>query len=193
MGTRTASRTVAPVFVRIVSVAIVAATLVLAVVTRLSAHEHGTLRLASKTFRAGDSLRIDGTKFTKRDAVTLALVGVSGRVPLGEAPTDSTGKFTRDFLVPPATRAGAYRLVAEAIDGDEVASLDVVVQAASAAAPMEGMHGSAGHEGMQMGPTGEPLRLVRATNRAVTGAAILSIIACAFAGAILLRTSHAHS
>jgi hypothetical protein len=174
-------------------IAIVAVALVLAVAARGSAHEHGVLRLVSKTFRAGDSLTIDGAKFTRNDEVTLVLVGVAGRVPLGAAPTDSAGKFSRKFLVPASMREGQYRLVAEAIDGDEVASVQVVVQAASAAAPMKAMPTGAGHEGMEMEPTGEPLTLTRATSSAVRGMAILLIIACVAAGAILLRTPHAHS
>ena len=165
----------------------------LATAARPAAHDHGVLRLVSKTFKIGDSLVVRGAKFTKNDEVTLALVGLAGRVALADAPTDSAGAFTRAILVPLSLKAGQYRLVAEAIDGDEVASLDVVVQPAGVPAPMEGMvHGGAEHEAMQMGPTGEPLQLDRARNGFVTATAVLLIVVSALAGAALLRRPHSN-
>lgn len=178
---------------RLAAIGFLSLAMVFGVVVRAAAHDHGVLKLVSKTFRAGDSLAIVGTKFTRSDEVTLVLIGVESRVSLGDIPTDSAGGFRRTVLVPASARAGQYRLVAEAIDGDEVASLQVVVQAASAPAPMEGMRGGAGHEGMQMDPTGAPLPLARTRNTAVTATAILLIIACGAGGATLLLAPRAHS
>lgn len=163
------------------------------------AHDQGVLKLTSKTFRSGDSLAIAGSKFSKNDELTLALVGVNGRVALGDVPTDTSGAFRRVVLVPATAAAGQYRLIAEAIDGDQVASLEVAVLAAASGAsaapmaPMPGMEQMPGHEGMQMDPTGEPLALARARNAAVTATAVVLIVACVLAGAGLLqgtRTNH---
>jgi len=48
--------------------------------------------------------------------------------------TDSAGAFAALVLVPAVATPGAYRLVAVADDGDEVATLDVTVVAAAPAA-----------------------------------------------------------
>ena len=158
-------------------------------------HEKGTLKLTSKSFRAGDSLAIAGAKFSKKDELTLALVGVNGRVALGDVSTDTAGAFRRVMLVPASLAAGEYRLVAEAIDGDEVATLDVVVLAVSAMAgmpDMPGMKHPAEHEGAEM-PTGAPLELVRPRSAVVTTTAIAVIIACALGGGLLLRRPRINS
>ena len=179
--------------VRIMSRGVLAIAFVSTIAARPAVHDHGVLKLVSKTFRIGDSLVVRGAKFTKNDEVTLALVGLAGRVALADTPTDSAGAFSRAILVPLSLKAGQYRLVAEAIDGDEVATLDVVVQPAGVPAPMAGMvHGGAEHDAMTMGPTGEPLVLARKRSTPVTVTAVLFIIACALAGATLLRGRHAN-
>ena len=163
------------------------------------AHDQGVLKLVSKRFRAGDSLAVTGAKFTPKDEVTLVLIGVTGRVALGDIPTDTSGAFRRVVLVPASIAAGQYRLVAEAIDGDQVASLEVMVEPASATASgpapmaaMPGMEGMPGHDGMTKDPTGEPLELTRSRSTAVTGTAIVLIIACVAGGALLLRGPRAN-
>ena len=45
----------------------------------------------------------------------------------------TTSAFKRMVLTPASAAAGQYRLVAEAIDGDEVAALEVMVHAATSA------------------------------------------------------------
>lgn len=167
------------------------ASILFAIIAAAPRHPTGALKLASKSFKAGDSLVIAGEKFAQRDAVTLALVGVGGRVELGTAATDSVGGFRRIFLVPPSTTAGAYRLVAEAVDGDEVASVDVVVQSAVGDS-MGGMHGGAMSPDMAMPahPTGQPLPLTHARGSAVIWTFVALIIACLAAGVVLLRTPH---
>jgi len=174
-------------------------TLIIPLIVLLGAaapHEKGTLKLASKSFRAGDSLAITGAKFSKKDELTLALVGVSGRIALGDVPTDTAGAFRSVLLVPASVAAGQYRLAAEAIDGDEVATLDVVVLAASTMPgmpDMPGMQHSAGHAGTDAEPTGAPLVLARQRNVVVTTTTIAVIIACALGGGLLLRRPRINS
>jgi hypothetical protein len=155
-------------------------------------HPSGVLKLSSKLLKAGDSLAVAGERFAEKDAVTIVLLGISGRVELGTAPTDSSGSFRRSFLVPAATKPGQYRLVAEAVDGDEVASVEVAVQAG--AESMEPMSAGTMPAGMIMEgrPTGEPLQLARARNRAVIWTASLFIIACLASGAVLLGKRRVH-
>ncbi|MEA3247074.1 MAG: hypothetical protein U9Q74_13045 [Gemmatimonadota bacterium] len=158
-----------------------------------SAHDKGTLKIASHTFAAGDSLSVTGVKFSPRDEVTLVLIGASGRHPLADVPTDSTGGFKRGVLVPATLAAGRYRLIAEALDGDEVASLDVVVTPPMMVSvgvttamdhPMPGMD----HAATDMSaPTNAPVALTLARSTPVTTAAVILILACFATGAALLR------
>jgi len=163
-------------------------------------HPQGVLELRSRTFAAGDSLLVRGRNFEQDDAITLVLVGAAGRVEIGTLPTDSAGAVKGTVLVPATVRVGPYRLVAEAVDGDEVASLDVVVSAAAVAgantvSTPTGAHDPAAHASMSMpgAPSDEPLALDRARSGAVTAAAILFIVVCLATGAVLLRRPRAHS
>ena len=167
--------------------------LILALGTPAAAHDKGVLKLASKVLTAGDSLPVLGAKFSRNDELTIVLIGVAGRRELGTTPTDSAGKFIRKFLVPTNTKPGQYRLVAEAIDGDKVATIDVVVQAHEPAAPTGAMPAGAVHEGMSMEahPSGATLQLTRARNSVEMWIVGLLIIACIATGAILLRGRHA--
>jgi hypothetical protein len=151
----------------------------------LSAHEKGVLTPASRELSPGDSVRIAGAHFTARASLTLALVGVHGSVRLVEVRTDSLGAFDMMVFVPAPTAAGTYRLVATASDGDEVATLDVVVSAPVAAltpdthvAPATAM------------ATGQPLGLDRARSPMVTGTVVAGIVLALAAGAALLRRPH---
>ncbi len=156
------------------------------------AHDKGTLKPASRTFRAGDSLAIAGTKFSPSDEVALALVGVKGKVPLADIPTDSTGAFLRTVVVPSNAPPGQYRLIAEALDGDEVATLDVTVVAGAAtnsgAMPtMPGMDHGPGGAATAAEPSGDALQLDRRRSTPVTAGVVASILVFAAAGAWLLR------
>ena len=155
----------------------------------------GRLNLSSKLLKPGDSLVVSGEKFAPADALTIALTGVGGRMELGTASTDSAGKFRLSFLVPGVAKVGQYRLVAESDDGDEVASVDVVVQQGPAAEPMGTMQGGVMPAGMPMDsrPTGESLPLTRARSRIVRWLMGLLVIACLVAGVTLLREKPAHS
>ena len=152
----------------------------------LHAHEKGVLTPASRELSPGDSVRIAGAHFTARATLTLALVGVQGGVRLAEVRTDSVGAFDMTVFVPAATAAGTYRLVATASDGDEVATLDVVVSAPVAAHTPDA-HAAAPAIAM---PTGQPLLLDRARSPMVTGTVVAGIVLALAAGAALLRRPH---
>lgn len=162
------------------------ALIALAVGAPLQAHEKGVLTPASRELSPGDSLRIAGAHFTARASLTLALVGVQGSVSLAEVRTDSLGAFDATVFVPAPTAAGTYRLVATASDGDEVATLDVVVSAPVAAHTPDA-HVTAPAMAM---PTGEPLPLDRARSPMMTGTVVAGIVLALAAGAALLRKSH---
>ena len=148
-----------------------------------SAHEQGVLKLARREFPSGDSLPLAGEKFSRNSQLTLSLVGVGGRLTLRDVQVDAAGTFRTALLVPATVAPGAYRLVALAEDGDEVASLDVTVSAAAAE------HASMpGHEGMEMDePSSEPLALERARSPLVTWSVVAGIGLAVVAGAVLLR------
>jgi hypothetical protein len=202
---QTVSRFSRPLARRVGLLGVIAGLLALVVgaAPRIGTHPTGTLTLASRNLRAGDSVAIAGNRFAPNDEVTIVLVGVAGRLELGAVPTDSAGAFQRIFVVPASASEGQYRLVAEAIDGDPVASVDVVIQRAAAASPMGTMQGGAAQgvatqggatqgaappEGMPMAahPSGEALPLVHAASLAVTWFARLFVVACVLAGAVLL-------
>jgi hypothetical protein len=150
------------------------------------AHENGVLRLPRRTFTAGDTIALTGEKFGGRAELRLAMIGMRGRIELATVRTDSAGAFTARLGVPADAAEGAYRLVALAADGDEVATLDVTV-----AAPDE----HAGHDttamaGMsteQHAASAEPLALDRAHSGLLT-AVTLTLAAVALGlGAVLVR------
>lgn len=151
-------------------------------------HPEGILEPAAKTFVAGDSLSIGGRKFEPDDAVTLLLIGVAGRTELVTAATDSAGAFRVRVLVPASLKPGSYRLVAEAVDGDEVGTVEVMVLAATPE-PMEN-HDPASHAmpAEHAAPTAEPIAVNRAGNIGLRFTAWLTIIAFAGVGLALMRT-----
>ncbi len=147
----------------------------------LDAHEKGVLKLANRELMAGDSVRLAGEKFTPRGALTLFLTGVRGRIRLDQVRADTGGAFALVIRVPTDLAPGAYRLVAVAADGDEVAALDVSVVAHGAG------HGpaAAGHEGD--GPSAAPLVLDRARSPWVTVGAVAMIALALVSSGMLLR------
>ena len=146
----------------------------------LNAHENGVLRLASRQLVAGDSARVLGEKFARRNALTLFLSGVRGRIRLQEVHADSGGRFGAMLHVPSDIAPGGYRLIAIASDGDEVASLDVEVVSARPA-----VSAASHHESEMPGAVG--LALTRARSPWVTGGAVLAIALSLIGGALLLR------
>ena len=166
--------------------AMLLALIALTVGAPLHAHEKGVLTPASRELSPGDSVRIAGARFTARASLTLTLVGVQGSVRLGQVGTDPAGAFDVTVFVPALTAAGTYRLVATASDGDEVATLDVVVSAPVAARTPDA-HVTAPAMAM---PTGQPLALDRARSPMVTGTVLAGIVLALAAGAALLRRPH---
>lgn len=146
-----------------------------------AAHEKGVLRPATRELAAGDTLAVSGEHFTESAALELLLVGPRGRLPLGTVRTDSMGTFTARLMVPLEAGAGAYRLVAVAADGDEVAAVDVAVLPARAAGPAPAA------VPIVEEPSAEPLALDRARSPLVTGAVLAAAVAAALLGVSLLR------
>ena len=172
---------------------------VVAVITSLPAaavaadalrHPEGTLKLAERQLVAGSTVPIGGEKFAEDGKLELLLVGVAGRFRLGDVTADSVGGFAESFDIPADLALGAYRLVAIATDGDEVASLNVELLAESPA-PGKGpglSEDDGGHaESAADGPTDEPLILERAGSPWVRGGAVVGIIIALVGGGLLLR------
>lgn len=171
---------------------ILAATTALAMLATPSlAHEKGRVKLASRQLSPGMALSISGEKFTKNASLAIYLVGLAGRVKVGEVRADASGKFDGSVTVPADAAAGSYRLVLQASDGDEAASIDVEVAAAGAqvAAQDEHAHHEAGAQGQpdEGQPSAEPLQLDRATSPAVRGGALAGVVVALAVGATLLR------
>lgn len=161
-------------------------------------HPEGTLKLAERQLVAGSSVPIGGEKFAVHGKLELLLVGVAGRFRLGDVTADSVGAFTESFEIPADLDVGAYRLVAVAADGDEVASLNVELLAESPASAEGGGHAEddRGHaedghshdaESAEDAPTDEPLILDRAGSPWVWGGAAVGIIIALVGGGLLLR------
>jgi hypothetical protein len=143
-------------------------------------HPEGTLKLEDRTLVPATTVQVGGEKFHEGGTLHLVLVGVTGRIPLGEVTADSVGAFTTAVALPADLEIGAYRLVAVATDGDEVASLDVEL-----VAPPE--EPRAEHEHPEMAePTAEPLALDRADSAWVTGGALIGIVLALVAAGVLL-------
>jgi hypothetical protein len=155
-------------------------------------HPEGTLKVTDREIHAGATFEIGGEKFASDGTLELMFVGLVGDVPLGEVTADSVGSFHGSFAVPANLDAGAYRLVAIAADGDEVASLDMSVLAAVLDPAGDDAHaevngGDAGAHSDAAEPTDEPLALDRASNPWVTGGAIAGILFAIVGGGVLLR------
>ena len=161
-------------------------------------HPEGTLKLAERQLIAGSTVPIGGEKFAEHSKLERLLVGVAGRFHLGDVTADSVGAFTQSFDIPADIDVGAYRLVAIAADGDEVASLNVELLAESLA-PDKGLglseddsgHAEDGHshdaESAEDAPTDESLILERAGSPWVRGGAVVGIIIALVGGGLLLR------
>lgn len=161
-------------------------------------HPEGALKLAERQLVAGSTVPIGGEKFAEHGKLELFLVGVAGRFSLGDVTADSVGGFAKSFGIPTDLVLGAYRLVAIATDGDEVASLNVELLAESPAPDKgpglsedEGGHVEDGHshdaESAEDAPTDESLILERAGSPWVRGGAVVGIIIALVGGGLLLR------
>jgi hypothetical protein len=178
-------------------VAVITSIPVTAIAADALRHPEGTLKLTERQFVAGSMIPIGGEKFAKHGKLKLLLVGVAGRFPVGDATADSVGAFSESFGIPADIEPGAYRLIAVAVDGDEVASLNVELLAESPA-PDEGSalseddtaHPDDGHHDVEFAeesPTAEPLTLDRAASPWIRGGAVVGIIIALVSGGLLLR------
>ncbi len=148
------------------------------VAPQLGAHEKGVLKLATRQLVPGDSVRATGEHFGRRATLRIELVGIAGRTRLAEVRADAQGAVRQALVVPVDATPGAYRVVAIAADGDEVASVDVsVVTRAFSPTPT--------HVHEESVPSARALTLTRARSVWVTGGA-LAAIALAFAGGVVL-------
>lgn len=95
------------------------------------AHGTATLKSSSSSVEAGGTLTLGGAGFEPGESYRLLFRGAldEREIRTVTARVDST--FTVELQVSADTRPGQYRLVAVAPDGDEVASLDLAVIAAS--------------------------------------------------------------
>jgi len=120
----------------------------LALVTaEAAAHGEATLKSPVKSVAAGASLTLDGDDFEPGESQRLLLKGALRDYELGTASASADSTFSLQVVVPGDVRPGQYRVVAMAPDGDEVATLDMTVTAASSAA-------DEGHEHMDPAPGG---------------------------------------
>ena len=130
----------------------------------LAAHGEATLKSPSETVPAGAMIVLNGASFAPGEEHLLLLRGALSEYELGRAIAGPDSTFTVEIMVPVDARPGQYRIVALAPDGDEVATLDMPVLAATggAAAPSH----AAGGEGHGMAPEARADEIVIQRNRA---------------------------
>ncbi len=152
-------------------------------------HPEGTLELANRNLVPGTDFVLKGLKFHDDTELTLTLVGMTGRYELGKVRSDSTGSFTTSLTVSAGIASGQYRLVALAADGDEKATLNVVLlpPAPDTHAEDDAEHGEEGGPLESTMPSDEPMELDRASSSVVTGGALAGILFAMVAGGMLLR------
>ena len=153
----------------------------------LAAHEEGVLRLGTPTGSPGAEIEIRGERLPPSASVRLELRGALASRPLTEVATDERGSFTLRLLVPTGTAPGRYRVVAVAEDGDDVARVDLIVLAVpqselAPAGPFQPVHATA-----------DEMELERRLTAGEWAAIAAFVLACAAAGAALLRSSESRS
>ncbi len=116
-------------------VSVLAVMIVAMAASQARAHEKGVITLASGMAAAGSTLQVMGEKFSSSTQLRLVLRGALSEREIGSAETDAAGGFVIELEIPAGVEPGAYRLVAVAPDGDEVASADLEVEAAPAVVP----------------------------------------------------------
>ncbi len=117
-------------------VSVLAVMIVAMAASQARAHEKGVITLASGMAAAGSTLQVKGEKFSSSTQLRLVLRGALSEREIGSAETDAAGGFVIELEIPAGVEPGAYRLVAVAPDGDEVASADLEVEAEPAASAM---------------------------------------------------------
>lgn len=156
------------------------------------AHGGGVIRLASAQVPVGGTIGVSGEKLEKSSTFRLELRGTLDNYPIGDAKTDTAGKFRMHVALPAHVPAGVYSLVAIGPDGDVDARVDLTI---AGAATQSGSAGMAGMPGMGQGTqemsgmhaTDEMMTLQRTTTTGEWVIIAVLIIAAFAGGAILLR------
>lgn len=170
---------------------VVLSTLLLAVFAApLWGHEKGAIRLAKKEVAAGGELVIRGEKLPKSNSVILTLVGALATHSLGEVATTATGTFDTKVTLPVGAKPGAYVVIAEAGDGDELARADVVVTAAMA--HDMSMHMADTSSAQSPHPTPAMMEL-EAARSGVEWTVILTVLALSLGSGAALLVSSRHT
>lgn len=117
----------------------------------LGAHEEAVIESPQSSVPAGGTLSLAGKDFTAGESYALRLVGALREYELGEVEPSDAGTFTLELEIPGHVVSGAYRLVAVAEDGDEVARMDLQVLAPNPSAAAEGGADSGGAHGAAAG------------------------------------------
>lgn len=171
---------------------VVLVTLLLAVfVAPLWGHEKGAIRLAKKEVAAGGELLIRGEKLPKSNSVILSLVGALTTHSLGEVATTPTGTFDTKITLPAGAKPGAYVVIAEAGDGDELARADIVVT--PAAAHDMSMHMPDSSAAVQPAHPSAAMMKLESARSGVEWTVILTILVLSLGGGAALLVSSRHS
>ena len=179
----------------------VAAVLALLAVTSAPAFAHGggVIRVRAAQVPVGGTIAVSGEKLEKNATLRLELRGTLDNYPIGDAKTDTAGKFSLSVPLPAHVPGGVYSLVAIGPDGDVDARVDLTVGGAAtegtgvgnmpgmpAMAAMPGMgHGTQEMSGMHA--TDEMMVLRRTTSPGEWIIIAVFIVAAFAGGAILLR------
>ncbi len=149
------------------------------------AHEDAVLKTSQSSVAAGATVTLDGSDFGADATYQLRLVGALNEYELHDATADAEGAFSIVMEIPRSVRAGQYKMIAVAPDGDTVAGLDLTVLQASRAAAGEASHEE---EGAPVAQAGD-LPIERSRSGAEWGAIGLAIGLAAGLGISLLRRS----
>lgn len=95
------------------------------------AHEEAVLKTSQSSVAAGATVTLDGSDFGADATYQLRLVGALNEYELHDATADAEGAFSIVIEIPRTVRAGQYKMIAVAPDGDTVASLDLTILQAS--------------------------------------------------------------
>jgi hypothetical protein len=155
-------------------------------------HPEATLKSERGMIEAGRTMVVTGENFVAGDAVELMLQGALAEYELLNVTPEEGGVFSIEIHIPADVRAGDYRIVAIASDGDVSARLDLSVMAAAPSSDdhdeMGGDdHGDEGMAGMTAAREDE-LPIERSRSGLGWGIMGLLIGLAAGGGTVLVRT-----
>lgn len=161
------------------SILVLACTALLAPATA-GAHEEGVIRISPERATIGAEIEIRGEKLGEEVRLRLELRGALETYLLGEVETAEDGKFRATPRLPEPARAGRYRIVAVAPDGDDVARADLEIVAT-------GDRGVGFEEPREA--TDDPMPIETRPGPLEWLAIAAFVLACAAGGVALLRDS----